>query len=163
MHRLGQHLSENGIADPSTLEIVASAKVPIIKFVDVATSLRVDMSFENETGVIANNTFSAWKAMFPAMPVIVTVIKQFLMMRELNEVASGGLGGFSITCLVTSLLQNMPQIQTGELRPEHHLGEILLEFLDLYGNQLDISRTGISMKPPGYINKVCLHHNFVHS
>ena len=156
MDRLGQHLRKCGIADPSSIDIVAFAKVPIIKFVDMATSLRVDLSFENTTGLIANDTFSAWRETFPAMPIIVMVIKQFLMMRELNEVINGGLGGFSVTCLVTSLLQNMPQVQTGKLKPEQHLGEILLEFLDLYGNQLDISRVGLSMEPPGYIDKVML-------
>ena len=154
-HRLAYYLERFGIAEQGSMEIISKAKVPLVKFVDRATSLRVDMSFENDTGLIANDTFDSWKRTFPAMPIIVMVIKQFLMMRGLNEVVNGGLGGFSVTCLVTSLLQNMPRVQTGELKPEQHLGEILLEFLDLYGNQLDISRTGIMMKPPGYFNKVC--------
>lgn len=90
------------------------------------------------------------------MPVLVTVIKQFLMMRGLNEVVHGGLGGFSVTCLVTSLLQNMPRVQSGELVPEQHLGELLIEFLDFYGNRLDTTRTGIVMRPAGYFEKVRL-------
>ena len=154
MAKLARYLENKGIADPSSIEIIAKAKVPLIKFIDRLTSLRVDMSFENDTGLIANNTFQAWKTRYPAMPVIVTVIKQFLMMRGLNEVANGGLGGFSVTCLVTSLLQNMPRVQLGQIVPEQHLGEILVEFLDLYGNQMDISRTGIMMNPPGYFDKV---------
>lgn len=153
-HKLANYLERIGIAEKGSMEIISKAKVPLVKFVDRVTSLRVDMSFENDTGLIANDTFDSWKRSFPAMPIIVTVIKQFLMMRGLNEVVNGGLGGFSVTCLVTSLLQNMPRVQTGELKPERHLGEILLEFLDLYGNQLDVSRTGIIMKPPGYFNKV---------
>ena len=153
-HKLAYHLERIGIAEQGSMEIIAKAKVPLVKFVDRVTSLRVDLSFENDTGLIANDTFDSWKRTFPAMPIIVTVIKQFLMMRGLNEVVNGGLGGFSVTCLVTSLLQNMPRVQTGEIKPERHLGEILLEFLDLYGNQLDISRTGIMMSPPGYFNKV---------
>ena len=155
MTKLARYLENKGIADPSSIEIIAKAKVPLIKFIDRITSLRVDMSFENDTGLIANNTFQAWKTRYPAMPVIVTVIKQFLMMRGLNEVANGGLGGFSVTCLVTSLLQNMPRVHLGQIIPEQHLGEILVEFLDLYGNQLDVSRTGIMMNPPGYFDKVC--------
>ena len=153
MHRLGRYLRKAGIAEHDSVEVISKAKVPIVKFVDRITSLKVDMSFENDTGLIANVTFDNWKQTFPALPIIVTVVKQFLMMRGLNEVANGGLGGFSVTCLVTSLLQNMPKIQTGELKAEQHLGEILLEFLDLYGNQLDISRTGITMEPPGYFDK----------
>jgi len=38
--------------------------------------------------------------------------------------------------------------------PEHHLGEILMEFLDLYGNQFNYEHTAIQLNPPGYIPKV---------
>ena len=154
MRNFGRYL-ESTVAERGSVECIVSAKVPIIKFVDRITGIRVDMSFENDTGIIANDTFSFWKRQFPAMPILVIVIKQFLMMRDLNDVSTGGLGGFSVTCLVTSLLQNMPRVQTGDVIPEHHLGEILVEFLDFYGNQLDISRTGIMMNPPGYFDKVC--------
>ena len=154
MYNFAYHLEGIGIAEHGSIEIIPRAKVPLIKFVDRITSLRVDVSFENNTGLIANNTFDGWKQEFPAMPILVTVVKQFLMMRGLNEVVNGGLGGFSVTCLVTSLLQNMPRVQTGEIVPEHHLGEVLMEFLDFYGNQLDVARTGIVMNPPAYFNKV---------
>ena len=154
MRKLADHLQKNGLAEPWSVEIVGGAKVPLVKFVDRVTQLKVDMSFENDTGLVANRTFAAWKQIYPAMPIIVTVIKQFLLMRGLNEVVNGGLGGFSVTCLVVSLLQNIPRVQTRDIIPEQNLGEILLEFLDLYGNQLDITRTGIRMNPPGYFDKV---------
>lgn len=155
MHRFAWLLRESCMAKDDSIEVITKAKVPIIKFVDLLTSIKVDMSFENYTGISANKTFIKWKTQHPAIPILVTAIKQFLMMRGLNEVVNGGLGGFSVTCLVTSLLQNMPRVQTGELVPEFHLGEILIEFLDFYGNQMDISRTGIMMDPPGYFDKVC--------
>ncbi|MCJ1386164.1 hypothetical protein MMC17_009290 [Xylographa soralifera] len=158
MRKLADYLEKNGIAEPWSVEVVGGAKVPLIKFVDHITQLKVDMSFENDTGLVANSTFVQWKALYPAMPVIVTTIKQFLLMRGLNEVVNGGLGGFSVTCLVVSLLQNMPRVQTGEIIPEQNLGEILLEFLDLYGNQLDIARTGIRMEPAGYFDKRAWNH-----
>lgn len=154
MRRFAAYLRDCGIAESDSVELIAHAKVPIIKFVDRQTQIKVDISFENDTGLIANKTFALWKAQYPAMPILVTVVKQFIMMRGLNEVATGGLGGFSITCLVISLLQNMPRVQSGELIPEQHLGEILIEFFNFYGNCLDISRTGIMMDPPGFYDKV---------
>ena len=153
MYRLGRFIENSRLAEPDSVDIITHAKVPLIKFVDRITAIRVDLSFENNTGITANDTFVAWKRQYPAMPILVTIIKQFLMMRGLNEVMHGGLGGFSVTCLVTSLLQNMPRVQTGELRPEEHLGEVLVEFLDFYGNRLDIGRTGITLNPPGYFDK----------
>lgn len=153
--RFGDFIKSSGIAQQGSVEVIIGAKVPLVKFVDQITMIKVDVSFENNTGVIANGTFALWKKQYPAMPLLVTIIKQFLMMRGMNEVQHGGLGGFSVTCLVTSLLQNMPRVQSGELIPEQNLGEILIEFLDFYGNQLDTMRTGIKMEPPGYFDKVC--------
>jgi non-canonical poly(A) RNA polymerase PAPD5/7 len=144
-----QNLSLNGEA-----EIVRSAKVPLVKYIDRITGLKIDVSFENDTGLIANRTFQEWKATFPAMPILVTLIKHFLAMRGLNEPVNGGIGGFSVTCLVVSLLQNMPQVQSRSMIPEHHLGEILMEFFDLYGNQFNTKTTAIQLNPPGYIPKV---------
>ena len=154
MYSLGGFLEKSRLAQPGSVEVIVGAKVPILKFIDWVTAIKIDISFENSTGIVANDTFAEWKREFPAMPVLVTVIKQFLMMRGLNEVHRGGLGGFSVTCLVTSLLQNMPRVQTGELIPEENLGEMLIEFLDFYGNRLDTTRTGLMMNPPGYFDKV---------
>lgn len=154
--KFGTFLGRMGLAKQDSVNVIASAKVPIVKFVDRLTGIRVDVSFENDTGLMANRTFEAWKIQFPAMPMLVTIVKQFLMMRGLNEVQYGGLGGFSVTCLVVSLLQNMPRVQSGVMAPEQNLGETLLEFLDFYGNQLDTTRVGITMDPPGYFDKVCL-------
>lgn len=133
--------------------IISKARVPIIKFVDGMTGLKVDISFENMSGVVANKTFQEWIAQFPAMPKLVCLIKQFLLMRNLNEVVDGGIGGFSISCLVVSLLQHHPAIQSGSMVQEHHLGELLLDFFDLYGNKFNMTTTAIRMKPPGYIVK----------
>ena len=159
MYSFGRFLEKSQLAQPGSVEVIVGAKVPILKFVDRVTAIKIDISFENSTGIVANDTFAEWKREFPAMPILVTVIKQFLMMRGLNEVHHGGLGGFSVTCLVTSLLQNMPRVQTGELIPEEHLGEMLIEFLDFYGNRLDTTRTGLMMNPPGYFDKVSVPTN----
>ena len=149
-------LISEGIPVTGSMEVISKAKVPLVKYVDKRTGLRIDISFENDTGLIANKTFKEWKTQFPAMPILVTVIKQFLAMRGLNEPVNGGIGGFSVTCLVTSLLQLLPQVQSGNMIPEHHLGEILMEFLDLYGNEFNAVTTAIQFDPPGYVPKVRL-------
>lgn len=158
MRRMADMLRDCKLAEPG-MEVITGAKVPLIKFVDKLTSLKVDMSFENNTGIIANDTFRTWKAEHPAMPIIVMVIKQFLLMRGLNDVALGGIGGFTITCLVTNMLAQMPRVQSGELNPMENLGEVLIEFLDLYGNRFNYERTALRMNPPSYDNKDRLLHS----
>jgi non-canonical poly(A) RNA polymerase PAPD5/7 len=128
---------------------ILHAKVPIIKFVERISGLKVDLSFDNDTGVTANETFHKWKVQYPAMPILVSIIKHFLMIRGLNDVAFGGLGGFSIICLVTSLVQHFPSTS----QPPN-LGLMLLEFFNLYGNLFNRHDVAIRLDPPSYISKV---------
>lgn len=153
LRAFANHLTKDRLSKDRAIPIVA--KVPIVKYVDAQTDLRVDISFDNDTGLVANNTYNEWKAQYPAMPYIVTLVKQFLAMRGLNEVFSGGLGGFSITCMVVSLMQCMPQLQSKNMDPMHNLGEIFMAFLDFYGNKLNTESTGIQMTPPYLFSKVC--------
>ncbi|OGE47138.1 hypothetical protein PENARI_c060G01118 [Penicillium arizonense] len=148
IHAISGFLKSTNIAVPNSIECIAHAWVPILKFVDRVTGLRVDMSFDNHSGLIANGTFQNWKEQFPIMPVIVSVIKQFLLIRGLNEVSTGGLGGFSVTCLVTSLLQHLPHRHI-----QRNPGSILMEFFNFYGNHFQYDHMGIRLNPPGYFNK----------
>ncbi|CCF40795.1 Poly(A) RNA polymerase cid14 [Colletotrichum higginsianum] len=153
LRAFGKFLSQKKITHYNSMEFIASAKVPLVKYIDSITGLRVDISFDRLDGPQAVKTFAEWKEQFPAMPILVTMIKHFLAMRGLNEPVNGGIGSFTVTCMVVSMLQLMPQVQSRNLIPEHHLGEMLMEFFDLYGNRFDYVNTAIRMKPPGYMHK----------
>ncbi|KJZ78509.1 hypothetical protein HIM_01900 [Hirsutella minnesotensis 3608] len=154
LYKFQKFLVAQKVADSESIEVIAHARIPLVKFVDKLTGLKVDVSFENLGGVNAVDTFLRWKSDYPAMPIIVTVIKHFLLMRGLNEPVNGGIGGFSVICLVVSMLQLMPQVQSRSIIAEHHLGELLLEFFDLYGRHFQYQTNAISLKKPvGYIRK----------
>jgi non-canonical poly(A) RNA polymerase PAPD5/7 len=155
LYKFQKLLVAQRVASPESIEVIAHARIPLVKYVDRATGLKVDVSFENLGGVDAINTFLAWKERYPAMPILVTVIKHFLLMRGLNEPVNGGIGGFSVICLVVSMLQLMPQVQSRNLIPEHHLGEMLLEFFDLYGRRFQYETNAICVQGRvGYMRKV---------
>ncbi|KAK7744223.1 hypothetical protein SLS53_003744 [Cytospora paraplurivora] len=135
LNNLKRDLQNQRVAVENRFEMIAKARVPLVKYVDKATGLKIDISFENIGGVVAVQTFKAWKEQYPVMPILVTVIKQYLLMRGLNEPVNGGIGGFSVICMVVSMLQMMPQINSGDMNPEHHLGTLLMHFFDLYGNR----------------------------
>ncbi|CUS07231.1 unnamed protein product, partial [Tuber aestivum] len=155
LYKLRQALLASNTAKPGSLVVIANAKVPIIKFVDRETNIHVDISFENSSGLVANETFIKWKTQFPAMPILLTVIKQFLAMRGLNEVYLGGLGSFSVTCLIVSMLQMHPGAASGGMDPRRHLGIMLLEFLELYGKNFNTETLGICVdsRKPSYFRK----------
>ncbi|KMQ48842.1 topoisomerase TRF4 [Trichophyton rubrum] len=148
IYSFAEYIRGQGIAVPRSIETIAHARVPIIKFVDALTGLKVDLSFDNSSGLTAIDTFKAWKQEYPAMPVIASIIKHFLLIRGLNDVATGGLGGFSIICLVTSILQHSPR-GVGE----SNLGSVLIDFFEMYGSRFDPAAVGIQFDPPGYFNK----------
>ncbi|CAK7203575.1 hypothetical protein SEUCBS139899_006310 [Sporothrix eucalyptigena] len=157
LFKFGAFLCSSRIAEREHLEHITKAKVPLVKYIDLKTGLKVDVSFENMNGVVANKTFLKWKEQFPEMPILVTLVKQFLTMRGLNEPVNGGIGGFSVICLVVSMLQMMPPLQTKDMIGENHLGDLLMHFFDLYGNKFNYESTAISMNPPGYIPKNKVH------
>lgn len=163
LYKFQKFLIAQHVADSQSIEVIAHARIPLVKFVDRLTGLKVDISFENLGGVDAIDTFLKWKDQYPAMPILVTVIKHFLLMRGLNEPVNGGIGGFTVICLVVSMLQLMPQVQSRSLVPEHHLGEVLLEFFNLYGRNFNYESNAICLKTPriGYIRKVRLIISFL--
>ncbi|KAI8399413.1 hypothetical protein J6895_01052 [Nakaseomyces glabratus] len=90
----------------------------------------MDISFERLNGLEAAKLIRDWLASTPGLRELVLVVKQFLHSRRLNNVHSGGLGGFSIICLVYSFLRMHPRIITAEIDPLENLGVLLIEFLN---------------------------------
>ncbi|KAI1436561.1 hypothetical protein GGR50DRAFT_229502 [Xylaria sp. CBS 124048] len=153
LYDMKRHLGIHGVAANDEIETITKAKVPLLKYVDEYTGLKVDISFEKMDGYKAIDTFLMWKNQYPSMPPLVAIIKHFLLMRALNEPVNGGIGGFTVICMVVHVLQMMPQVQSRSMKTDHHLGDLLMEFLDYYGNRFNYETVAIRMNPPGVVNK----------
>lgn len=145
-------LKNAGIAPDFT--VITKAKVPIIKFVDALTGIKVDLSMENLSGVNAQASFKKWTADHPHMFTIVALVKQFLVMRGLSDVHTGGIGGFSIICLVYMYLHD--KIPREESEVTVNIAELFMGFLDFYGNQFNLATERLVMAPypPRVVRKV---------
>jgi non-canonical poly(A) RNA polymerase PAPD5/7 len=130
---------------------IRKAKVPIVKFTDLLTGIKVDISFENLSGIAAQGTFERWKKHMPDLHVIVALIKQFLVMRGFSDVHTGGLGGFSIICLVYF---HLCDYNRRNVVKTPNVGTVFIDFLDFYGNRFDLARHRLVMEPPSLVNKV---------
>lgn len=77
---------------PSThaRQVIAKAKVPIIKFEDPSSSFSFDISFDVANGPVAAGFVSTLMHQLPAMRPLVLVLKIFLQQREFNEVCPWG-------------------------------------------------------------------------
>lgn len=132
---------------------IPKAKVPLIKYIDRKTGLPVDISFENDSGLAAIETLNVWLSDYPALNRLVFPLKQFLKMRGLNEVNSGGLGGFSTICLVAFRLHNLA-IQHGPDWALKNLDLALIDVFEYFGN-FNVNIYGLDMQTMTLVDKVC--------
>ncbi|KAG6839850.1 hypothetical protein C0991_011086, partial [Blastosporella zonata] len=161
LHALANTLKRAGITERVT--IIAKAKVPIVKFITTHGRFNVDISVNQENGIVSGNIINGFlKDMHGtggvkgsvALRSLVMITKAFLSQRSMNEVFSGGLGSYSIVCLAVSFLQMHPKIRRGEIEADENLGVLVLEFFELYGCYFNYSEVGISVREGGtYFNK----------
>ncbi|KAK9471742.1 uncharacterized protein V1510DRAFT_419501 [Dipodascopsis tothii] len=151
LYELANALKHAHITD--YVDVIAKARVPIIKFVDKTTGINVDVSFEKYGGVVAAHTIQTWLRETPGLRELTLVVKSFLAKRELNNVATGGLGGFAVTCMVLSFLQVHPKVASGEIDARDNLGVLLIEFFELYGKNFNYEVVGIDVDGACYFHK----------
>ncbi|CCH43591.1 Poly(A) RNA polymerase protein 1 [Wickerhamomyces ciferrii] len=153
LYSLSSFLKRKNLA--KNVEVIAKAKVPIIKFTESTSNIHIDVSFERTNGIDAAKTIRSWITETPGLREIVLIVKQFLSSRKLNNVHVGGLGGYSIICLVYSFLILHPRLSTGNISPYENLGVLLIEFFELYGKNFGYDNVAICVEPDNvcYLNK----------
>ncbi|KAJ2337361.1 hypothetical protein GGH91_005097, partial [Coemansia sp. RSA 2671] len=137
-------------------EVIANARVPIIKTHEMVTGIAIDISINADSGVQSagvQRSFS--ERVYPhSLRAIVLAIKQFLAQRSMNEVFTGGMGSYAITLLAVSMLQMHPRILSGGLDIHKNLGVLLIEFFELYGKRFNYDNVCISVLEKGqYLDK----------
>jgi non-canonical poly(A) RNA polymerase PAPD5/7 len=93
---------------PSKMQVIAKARVPIIKMQDALTSIHVDISFNMEGGPAEAERIQNYLTEYPPLRPLTMIIKQFLAQRGLNEVYTGGLGSYAVLLMTMSFLQRHP-------------------------------------------------------
>lgn len=154
LYQLSSHLRTNKLA--KNIEVIASAKVPIIKFVDPTHNIHVDVSFERTNGLDAARRIRRWLDATPGLRELVLIVKQFLRSRRLNNVHVGGLGGYATIIMVYHFLKLHPRVSTGSINVMENLGALLIEFFELYGRNFSYDNLIIAIgqdDTPKYMRK----------
>ncbi|KAG2731587.1 hypothetical protein G9P44_005174 [Scheffersomyces stipitis] len=145
LYQLSSYLRHKGLA--KNMEVIAKAKVPIIKFVDPESNVNIDVSFERRNGIEAAKKIRRWMTTTPGLRELVLIIKQFLSSRRLNNVHSGGLGGYATIILCYHFLMMHPRVSTNSINITDNLGALLIEFFELYGRNFSYDNLIISLDP----------------
>ncbi|CAL8469529.1 g9070 [Coccomyxa elongata] len=133
------------------IQIIAKAKVPIIKFEDTQSGVNFDISFDAANGPEAAEYVRALMQKLPPMRPLVLILKVFLHQRELNEVYQGGIGSYALLVMVAAFLLLHPSRggPGGDVDLEANLGVLLMDFLRLYGRALNAIDVGVSCRKGG--------------
>ncbi|KAF2226343.1 hypothetical protein BDZ85DRAFT_49020 [Elsinoe ampelina] len=147
----GTVIERGGLSRSS--QLILGAKVPIIKFTDIPTGIHVDVSFENDSGLRAVPVVEEWIRRYPSIPHLVYPIKHLLASHDLNDVSTGGLGGFSIICLVVYSLHHLEGRHSRDFIFDN-LEVALMNFLGYFGNEFDYRLQGLDMGNMRKIQKI---------
>jgi len=104
---------------------IPSARIPILKMVDMLTGIRIDISFNQEGGVENTQRVLDTMKRVPHLRPLIMVVKYFLEQRALNDPSQGGLGSYSVVLMVFSFLQHYHRNFRIE-KPQ--LGQLLTHF-----------------------------------
>ncbi|KAI8090666.1 hypothetical protein BDF21DRAFT_460094 [Thamnidium elegans] len=130
-------------------QIIEQATVPVIKFEDVMTKLKVDIILNSTSGIDSANMIQSMMKKYPGVRPISLIVKYLLAIRNMNEVFTGGLGGYAVVCLVVSFLQMHPKVASGQIDPMQNLGVLILDFFQLYGLNFNLDTVGICVNGNG--------------
>lgn len=158
LYQLSSFLRTNKLA--KNIEVIATAKVPIIKFVDPQYNIHVDISFERTNGLDAARRIRKWLDSMPGLRELVLIVKQFLRLRRLNNVHVGGLGGYATIILMYHFLRLHPRVSTGNISVMENLGTLLIEFFELYGRNFSYDHLIVALangEDPRYLLKLRNH------
>lgn len=134
----------------SYVEVISSAKVPIIKFDHLQTKISVDICINNASGLETGKLIQDYVRDFPALRPLTMVLKVFLSQRRLNDTYSGGIGSFVLVCMIVSCLQMRSQLERLRgLSITCNLAALLVDFFALYGGSFNYMHTGISLANGG--------------
>lgn len=134
---------------PLAVEVISSARVPIVKYIDSESGISVDLSLNTDSAVDTTEYVVAQLQAYPWLRPLILIMKLYLQQRNLGETYRGGVGSYLLFVLCLSFLQQHRSLSSPELRSSVGLGHLVFDFLQLYGRDFNYDTTAISVRAGG--------------
>ena len=144
---LEEDLRRADIAWKNSLTVLDKATVPIVKFIDKETRVKVDICLQEKLCIAQEEMMKEFKEKYPYFPILLLIIKQFLTVRQLNKIFHGGINSYCLILMLISFFQRYTCPKMTVL----NLGLLLMEFLHHYTYGFDHKSLGISLNGGGSI------------
>ena len=137
------------------VNIIKSAKVPIVKLIEKEHNYNFDISFNKFDGIKQLKEAEKAFDIYPEMKFLIIIAKCILRQRDLHETYTGGIGSFLLFCMVLAFLREVRKdyFKSNRLNELQNmmLSEYLLKFLEFYGIKFDINLHQIIMQDGGSV------------
>jgi non-canonical poly(A) RNA polymerase PAPD5/7 len=125
------------------IDRINKTRVPIIKLIDRATGIHIDISFNNSCLVMVNN-IKQIALQYPHFKHIVLIMKYFLKLRDYNDTYRGGIGSTLLQLMVYAYLQYKYKELNYDIS-KLMLSEVLIDFVRFYSEKFNWSHLAISV------------------
>lgn len=128
--------------------LIRHARIPILKLT-TEDGIDLDVSIGNHGGPKAATFIRSKVEDLSVVRPLVLTVKYMLKAMSLNDVATAGLGTYSLANMAIAYVQDLQS--RGENVSEY--GNVLLGFLDFYGNEFDVRRQAVSLRKGNFCLK----------
>ncbi|CAK0828557.1 unnamed protein product [Prorocentrum cordatum] len=135
----------------SWLELIESAKVPIVKVRSQASGLRADIVFNQPDGIATSKFVRKRLKEMPQMRPLAVFLKYFLLQRGLHETYTGGMGSYLFCNVLLHFMQRHPSLRNKRTYEATSLGHLLFDFFKYYGSEFNYDANGISVVDDGKV------------
>ncbi|EPR59623.1 polynucleotide adenylyltransferase [Toxoplasma gondii GAB2-2007-GAL-DOM2] len=115
------------------LELVSSARVPIVKYIDAETGVPVDVSVNQPSSLETTAFAREMLVKFPLLRPLLLLVKFFLKLRNLSETYRGGAGSYLLFTMGLLFLKSWPAAHDPTLQRGLLLSHLLIDFFHFWG------------------------------
>lgn len=128
--------------------LIAQARIPILKL-KTEDGIDLDISISNRSGPEAGSFIEKYVQDLPPMRPLVLTVKHMLKAMNLNDVATQGLGSYSIANMAIAYIIDQQERE----QDAGNYGSLLLKFLEFYGGEFDIGTEAVSLRRGTFCSK----------
>ncbi|XP_055317715.1 non-canonical poly(A) RNA polymerase protein Trf4-1-like [Sitodiplosis mosellana] len=146
IHQLADKLMASDIVEPNSIQVRDTLRVPIIEFTDDESKIDIDIPLHDAATLKKAAQIKEYQRKYPVLSKLVLVLKQYMKLRGVNDVFTGGISSHPLTLMCINFLQMHPTYRADE---NPNLGELLLDFFELYGKKFDYENYGLTIRNGG--------------
>ncbi|CDR96853.1 Poly(A) RNA polymerase protein 2 [Babesia bigemina] len=134
-----------------SFECIFNAKVPVVKAIDKATGVKLDISIWQQNAMDTTQFIKDKCEQYKYMQPLILLIKLFLQLRNLNDTYIGGIGSYLLYCMVLSFLQLHVSSCSRSKDEENTLASLYVDFFYYWGFLRDYNQFATTVRGFGHV------------